>query len=134
MKTIYIDSDFKCHSTDDGTMTAVETDYFDGKCDSFIEGYRFIPSGESWERSDGVVFQGEMVAPWKDYSILSTIQSLFEEMSANAIQEDRIAALEEENAALKEENAMQAAKVVALSDQMDFYEDCIVEMAEIVYA
>ena len=30
MKTIYIDSDFKCHLVDDGTMTAVETDFFDG--------------------------------------------------------------------------------------------------------
>ena len=39
MRTIYIDSEFKCHVTDDGTMTAVETDFFDGKCDSFVEGY-----------------------------------------------------------------------------------------------
>jgi len=27
--TIFIDSEFKCHITDDGTMTAVETDSFD---------------------------------------------------------------------------------------------------------
>ena len=27
---IYIDADFKCHVSDDGTMTAVETDFFDG--------------------------------------------------------------------------------------------------------
>ena len=47
MKTIYIDSDFKCHITDDGTMRAVETDFFDQKCDAFIEGYRFVPAGES---------------------------------------------------------------------------------------
>ena len=39
MRTIYIDSEFKCHVTDDGTMTAVETDFFDGKCDTFVEGY-----------------------------------------------------------------------------------------------
>ena len=42
MKTIYIDSDFKCHAADDGTMRAVETDFFDGKCDEMLEGYRFI--------------------------------------------------------------------------------------------
>ena len=42
---IYIDSDFKCHITDDGTMTQVETDFFDGKCDTYIEGYRFLPAG-----------------------------------------------------------------------------------------
>lgn len=74
MKTIYIDSEFKCHIFDDGTMTAVETDFFDGKCDAFVEGYRFVPSGESWTREDGVVFHGEMIAPWKPYSELDTAQ------------------------------------------------------------
>ena len=78
MKTIYIDSNFKCHVTDDGTLTAVETDFFDGKCDTFIEGYRFIPSGESWTRSDGVVFHGEMIAPWKDYAELDNAQREYE--------------------------------------------------------
>ena len=78
MKTIYIDSDFTCHVTNDGTMTAVETDFFDGKCDFFIEGYRVIPSGESWTRSDGVVFYGEMVAPWKPYSELAAAQAQYE--------------------------------------------------------
>lgn len=78
MRTIYIDSDFKCHTVNDGTMTAVETDFFDGKCDTFIEGYRFIPSGESWTRSDGVVFHGEMVAPWKDYTELDATQRTYE--------------------------------------------------------
>ena len=70
MKTIHIDSDFKCHVSNDGTMTAIETDVFDGKCDTFIEGYRFVPNGETWTRSDGVVFLGEMIAPWKDYDEL----------------------------------------------------------------
>jgi hypothetical protein len=74
MKTIYIDYDFKCHVTDDGTMTAVETPFFDGKCDAFIEGYRFVPSGETWTRPDGVVFQGEMIAPWKPYEELDSAQ------------------------------------------------------------
>lgn len=74
MKKIYIDSDFKCHTVSDGTMTAVETDAFDGKCDTYIAGYRFIPSGEIWTRSDGVVFTGEMIAPWKDYAELDSAQ------------------------------------------------------------
>ena len=39
MRTIFVDSNFKCHVANDGTMTAVETDYFDGKCDAYIEGY-----------------------------------------------------------------------------------------------
>lgn len=78
MRTIYIDSDFKCHVTNDGTMTAVETDFFDGKCDTFIEGFRFIPVGESWTRSDGVVFNGEMIAPWKPFYELEAEQRTYE--------------------------------------------------------
>lgn len=76
---IYIDSDFKCHVTNDGTMTAVETDFFDGKCDAFTEGYRFIPEGESWTRSDGVVFDGGMIAPWKNYEELDAAQRQYEQ-------------------------------------------------------
>jgi hypothetical protein len=75
---IYIDSEFKCHTSNDGTMTAVETEIFDGKCNAFIEGYRFVPAGESWTRSDGVVFHGEMIAPWKDYSELDNAQREYE--------------------------------------------------------
>lgn len=78
MKTIYIDSDFKCHVTDDGTMTAVETSFFDGKCDSFIEGYRYVPAGKTWTRSDGSTFTGEMIAPWKDYAELDSAQREYE--------------------------------------------------------
>lgn len=78
MRTIYMDSDYKCHVTNDGTMTAVETDFFDGKCDVFVEGYRFVPNGETWTRSDGVVFTGEMIAPWKDYTELDNAQREYE--------------------------------------------------------
>lgn len=75
---VYIDSEFKCHIADDGTMTAVETTFFDGKCNAFVEGYRFVPSGESWTRSDGVVFTGEMISPWKDYNELDSAQREYE--------------------------------------------------------
>ena len=47
MKTIYIDSDFKCHVSDDDAMAAVKTDVFDGKCDTYIEGFRFVPAGKN---------------------------------------------------------------------------------------
>ena len=79
---IYIDSEYKCHVTNDGTMTAVEDDFFDGKCASFIEGYRYIPAGESWTREDGVTFTGRMVAPWMDYSILAAYQQQYKTMEA----------------------------------------------------
>lgn len=79
MRTIYVDADFKCHLTDDGTMTAVDTDVFDGKCDAFIEGYRFVPFGKTWTREDGEVFRGEMVSPWKDYNELDSAQREYEQ-------------------------------------------------------
>ena len=75
---IFIDSDYKCHVTDDGTRMAAETSFFDEKCQTFIEGYRFVPAGESWTRSDGVVFQGEMIAPWKPYAELDAAQREYE--------------------------------------------------------
>ena len=78
MKMIYIDSDFKCHIANDGTMTAVETDFFDGKCDAYVEGFRLVPEGEAWTRKDGVAFQGQMISPWKDYSELETAQLDYE--------------------------------------------------------
>lgn len=78
MRMIYIDSDFKCHVTNDGTMTAVETDFFDGKCDAFVAGYRFVPTGESWTRADGVVFAGEMIVPWKPFAELEATQRTYE--------------------------------------------------------
>ena len=76
--TIYIDSDFKCHAANDGAYTAVETDFFDGKCDAYMEGYRFVPAGAVWTRSDGAVFHGEMIAPWKDWRELDEAQRHFE--------------------------------------------------------
>lgn len=59
-------------------MTAVETDFFDDKCDAYIEGYRFVPNGESWTRDDGVVFHGEMISPWKDFVELDAEQREYE--------------------------------------------------------
>ena len=76
---IYIDFDFKCRTTNlDGTFREAKTEFFDGKCAAFIEGYRFVPSGESWERADGVVFQGEMITPWKEYKELAAAQAQYE--------------------------------------------------------
>jgi hypothetical protein len=76
---IYIDSEFRCHTTDpDGVYVAVETDFFDGKCAAFVEGYRYVPADSVWVRSDGVVFKGVMIAPWKSYSELDKIQREYE--------------------------------------------------------
>ena len=82
---IYIDSEFKCHASDDGTMTAVETDVFDGKCDAYVEGYRFIPAGRTWTRADGVIFAGEMIAPWKSWAELDAVQREYEREQYQAL-------------------------------------------------
>ena len=82
---IYIDSDFKCHSFNNGTMTAIEADFFNGKCDKFIEGYRFVPAGENWTREDGTIFSGEMIAPWKPYKELDAAQRKYEQEQLKAL-------------------------------------------------
>ena len=89
--TIYTDNDYKCHTQNDGTMREIETSFFDGKCREFIEGYRFIPSGEAWTREDGIQFTGEMISPWKDYSALAQLQAVYDRMLAQ--QQDMAAAL-----------------------------------------
>lgn len=67
MRTIYIDSEFKCRIADDGTMLAIETDFFDGKCDAFVEGY-------CYEAENGCT----KIYPWKDYSELDAAQREYE--------------------------------------------------------
>ena len=77
--TVYIDFDFKCHTANpDGSFQEVETNFFDGKCQTFIEGYRFVPSGEIWMCSDGKKFTGEMITPWKPYAELTAAQAQYE--------------------------------------------------------
>ena len=92
--TIYIDSDYKCHTSPADGLTAVETDAFDGKCRQYIEGYRFVPNGGIWTREDGEVFGGEMIAPWRDYELLAEFQAIYEEEQTKATEE--IAAIVEE--------------------------------------
>lgn len=77
--TIYIGSEYKCHvSNPDGVYTAIETEEFDGKCAAYIEGYRYVPSGATWARSDGTVFLGEMIAPWRKWDELDAVQRVYE--------------------------------------------------------
>ena len=77
---VYIDNDYKCHVSDDGTMRAVEVPEFDGKCAAYIEGFRFVPEGDEWTRDDGEAFPGEMLSTWKDYNILAAYQEQYEDM------------------------------------------------------
>ena len=65
----------------------------------------------------------EMARDLRPYIEQAAAQQPIPEQTA----EERISALEAENKLLKEQ-------VSAQSDQMDFYEDCIAEMATVVYA
>ena len=75
---IYIDADYKCHTSAGNGYREIETEFFDNTANGYIEGYRFVPAGESWTREDGVVFQGEMVSPWKPWEELDAAQREYE--------------------------------------------------------
>lgn len=85
--TIYIDNEFKCYTSPGDGFTSVETDAFDGKCSQYIEGYRFVPAGQTWIRKDGEVFTGKMVAPFRDYEILAELQEVAQEEQDKATAE-----------------------------------------------
>ena len=90
--TVYIDSDFKCHLSSADGLTAVETDFFNGMCPEYIEGYRLVPEGQVWTRSDGVTFRGMMIASWKPWKELDKAQREYERQ--------RVSELEAENETL----------------------------------
>lgn len=65
---IYIDSEKHCHTTNtDGAYREIETNYFDGKCDDYINGF-------CYDDSKGYV----QVYPWKTYSELDAAQREYE--------------------------------------------------------
>ena len=89
---VYIDDKYMCHKTYSPEFRRVESDILDGMCNRAVNGYRYIPAGESWVREDGTVFAGEMIAPAEDIRLLEAAQEAYEEaMAANA---DALAALD----------------------------------------
>ena len=75
---IYIDDEFKCHTQAADGLTAVETDFFEGMCAAYIEGYRFVPAEKTWTAADGTAFRGEMISPWKPWAELDAKQREYE--------------------------------------------------------
>lgn len=67
MRTIYTDSENKCHVTCGDGMIAVEVDHFDGKCDFFVEGHCCVVDENS-----------VAIYPWKDYAELDEAQRAYE--------------------------------------------------------
>ena len=90
---IYIDNDYKCHVFNAEGRKEVETSYFDGKCQEWIESYRLVPAGETWTRKDGETFKGEMAAPWKELREAYAAQAAYVEKQ-NAQYEAALTAIE----------------------------------------
>lgn len=67
MRTIYIDSENKCHVSNDGKMIAVAIDHFDKKCDFFIEGHCCTMDENSI-----------IIWPWKNFDELDNAQREYE--------------------------------------------------------
>ena len=95
---IYIDDNYKCHTEPAEGLRAFELPFFEGKCKRFVEGYRYVPEGETWTREDGEVFSGEMIAPHEDYAILEAAQAIYEELGGGDLED----VLEELTAAFEE--------------------------------
>ena len=83
---IYIDDEFKCRTQAADGLTAVETDFFDGVCAAYIEGYRFVPAGKTWTAADGTGYSGEMITPWKPWAELDAVQRVYEREQAAALE------------------------------------------------
>ena len=75
---VYIDNDYKCHAHPGDGLIPVESEFFDEKCEAFIAGYRFVPAGETWTRSDGLMIHGEMLSPLSDYKKIEAVQRAYE--------------------------------------------------------
>ena len=76
---IYIDSNFKCHTVNtDDNFKEINTNFFNDKCDIFIESYYFVSAGEFQTYDDDTVFNGEIISPFKPYDELKKVQREFE--------------------------------------------------------
>lgn len=93
MRTVYLDSDYICHLEQKTGYTPYDTDVFDGKCNSYIEGYRIVPKNAVWMRSDGKEFHGLMITPAVPYETLLIYQQQYEEDNANMVPLDEVGEL-----------------------------------------
>lgn len=118
---IYIDADYRCYTSNpDEKYREFDVPFFDGKCTTFIEGYRYVPFNEYWINENGDKFDGCMISPVVDYTILAQAQKDYEYANRLVELEEKFTLLKEENDALKEEN--------------ESLTDCLLEMSSVVYA
>lgn len=65
--TVYIDKEYRCHANQAEGLTPIESDFFNGKCDTFIEGY-------CYKAEDNAV----SIYPWKPSDELDAAQREYE--------------------------------------------------------
>lgn len=82
--TYYFDNNYCLHvSPEEGYQAwKDENHFFEGKCKDFIEGYRVVPTGHTWESEEGIVYSGLMIAPFVDYVKLNAIQYKYDKEKA----------------------------------------------------
>lgn len=90
---IYIDTDYKCHVEDAEGLRAFDVPFFDGKCPAYIEGTRFVPPGETWQREDGEIFTGEMISPCIDSRVRDAYQEQYEKNLAEIAEREEALAI-----------------------------------------
>lgn len=71
---VYIDSAYKCHVKPVSGAFAVETDLFNGKCEEYICGYRYVPEGHTFVDEKGVTRRGAVMYPIENLGVLERIQ------------------------------------------------------------
>lgn len=75
---VYFDDEFRCHTQPGEGRVEVETDFFDGKCDEFIEGHCLVPEGAEIERN-GMTYAGPLIFADVPYSALVDAQMQYAE-------------------------------------------------------
>ena len=75
---VYVGKDYRCHADPREGLEAVEDAFFDGKCDTFIEGY-------CYDTSKGYT----QIYPWKNSTELEAAQAQYEKDSAVLMAEYR---------------------------------------------
>lgn len=83
------------------------------------------------EQSDGTVMVTPNTAAWEAWKAAEAAKPKPE---PEPTIEEKLAALEQENKQLKEDAKLLRAQVDAQTEQIEFYDDCIAEMAAVVYA
>jgi hypothetical protein len=72
---VFVDAEKRCHiNNNEGNFREIESDFFNGKCQAYIEGYCYDDSNAYTQ-----------IYPWKDYNELNAAQREYErELLADA--------------------------------------------------